>query len=232
MLNCIVLVLVSWLIGCSRSTQPISGIASYPDTQVALQNSNGAWTAADQVSYQKQKDEALKRAHEARSKPQQGNALLLPNFEPGPGRPLPLHRNFYSLHPHYRAYLLCTFDVEDASYRKDTEGEWFREALAQVRSSGASSFPKVDWVAVCIFNRADGNTTESFGNGFRGGAVFSARNIFDTNVALSAMVSSAAIDRNPFTNDISLSTPRERQRWLIVERHVATNHASPSTNQP
>src|SRR5437773_2460935 len=96
-------------------------------TNVAYQRGKGPatidWEKAD-----KDNEERLRNPHPS--------DWPFPNFQTGPGRPLPIHVNFYSIDDHYPTYLLCQYDVEEKNYKQTNEEEWFKAALKQIRRSG------------------------------------------------------------------------------------------------
>ena len=63
----------------------------------------------------------------------------------------------------------------------------------------------------------------TFEKSFKVGAIFKASEVFDSSHDLSQLVADAEMDRHPFKYDTHQPTPGEQQRWLIVERHAATN---------
>ncbi len=153
-----------------------------------------------------------------------------PNYETGPGRPLPPNVNFYSMNDRYSTYLLCEYDVDEKNYNQSDEAGWFKTALEQVRESGPEKFPRLQWIAVIIINRAGWNGASTFEQAHKVGAIFKASDVFDSSHDLSQLVADATMDRHPFKYDTSQPTPGDQQRWLIVEQHAATNHASAGPN--
>jgi hypothetical protein len=147
---------------------------------------------------------------------------------PNPGGGLPLYLNFYRVDDHYPDYLLCMFDVDEKHYDKSKEGEWFETALSQVRRSGRKKFPPIKWVAAAICDRAEHKNEATFEQSFKVGAIFKASDVFSRWRNLSRLVARAGLDRHPFELDKGPSTPWGEQRWLIVERHSATNHPAAS----
>jgi hypothetical protein len=168
-----------------------------------------------------------KRLHEPPS-----NQIRLPNFETGPGRPLPDYVNFYTTDDRFPAYLLCEYPVEIMPYDQSNESDWFTAALEQIRGSGAKKFPPIKWVAVIIRNRAEHKGASTFEQSFKVGAIFNATNVFDGSTDLLQLVSHADKDRHPFKYDLQQASPGEQQRWMIVERHAATNHTSSDPTHP
>jgi len=147
----------------------------------------------------------------------------LPNYMTGPGRPLPDYVNFYTMGNRYPEYLLCEYDVSKSRYRQADEPGWFKAALEQIRSSGSHEFPPIRWIAVAIANRAGGKGESTFEQSYKVAAVFRASDVFDISRNLSQLVAHVELDRQPMMYDVSQPTPGEQQRWLIVERHSATN---------
>lgn len=75
-----------------------------------------------------------------------------------------------------------------------------------------------------IYNRGeykDENTT--FEQCSKVGAIFKAKDVFDSSRKFSQLITDAKMDRHPFKYDQIQPTPGDTQRWLIVERHAATN---------
>jgi hypothetical protein len=166
--------------------------------------------------------QAEDRAHGVPLPPSQ---FPFPNYDTGPGRPLPVHVNFYCINDHYPEYLLCQYDVDEKNHNQTDESKWFKTALKQARHSGPTKFPPIKWVAVIIVNRAGWNGASTFEQAHKVGAIFKASDVFDSSHALSQLVADAAMDRHPFFLDPQRSQyiPMEQQRWMIVERHAATN---------
>jgi hypothetical protein len=154
----------------------------------------------------------------------------LPNFEAGPGRPLPIHVNFYGINDHYPNYLLCQYDVDEKNYNQSDEPEWFNAALKQIRRSGPKIFPPIKWIAVIIDNRADWKGAGTFEQGYKVGAIFKASDVFDSSRKFSQSIADTDLDRHPFKYDQLQPTPGDEQRWLIVERHAATNSPTTGSN--
>jgi hypothetical protein len=143
-----------------------------------------------------------------------------PNYQTGPGRPLPICVNFYCINDHYPTYLLCAYDVQETNYDQGNEPKWFKASLKQIRGSGPKQFPPIQWVAVMIVNRAERDNEKCC----KVAAIFKTDDVFDSSRDLSQMIANAPIDRQPFKNDSQQPTPGEQQRWMIVERHAATNN--------
>jgi hypothetical protein len=153
-----------------------------------------------------------------------------PNYQTGPGRPLPAYVNFYSMNDPYPAYLLCEYDIEETNYSQTNEPKWFEAALEQMRQSGPKRFPPLRWVAVIIINRSGWNGVSTFEQAHKVGAIFKASDVFNPSCNLSQLVADAQMDRHPFKYDTSQPTPGEQQRWLIVEQNAATNRVSGGPN--
>jgi hypothetical protein len=146
-----------------------------------------------------------------------------PNYQTGPGRPLPNYLNFYTMDDHFPMYLQCEYAVEEKSYNPSDEKKWFKAALKQIRRSGPTNFPPVKWIAVAIRNVAEHKDASTFEPSFKVGAIFKASDVFDSSSDLSRLVAQAQMDRHPFKYDTSRPTPGEQQRWMIVEEHAANN---------
>lgn len=146
----------------------------------------------------------------------------LPNYEMGPGRPEPKYRNFYIMDDLFPGYLLCRYPVDEATYDSSREPFWFKSALQQVRRLGPKKFPPVGWVAVCICNVAEHKDAATYEQSHKVGAIFKASNVFG-HQGLARVVAERHVDRHPFQY-VEQSTTRMPQRWLVVERHAATNH--------
>jgi len=151
------------------------------------------------------------------------NEIPLPNYEAGPGHPQPPYVNFYTTDDRYPDYLECDYMVVETRYEQVKEPGWFKAALQQMRALGQNKFPPMKWVAVCIRNGAEHKDASTFEESFKVGAIFSAVEVFSNSSDISELISHAQFDRNPFLYDRQQRTPGEQQRWLIVERHAATN---------
>jgi hypothetical protein len=156
------------------------------------------------------------------------NEWPFPNYQAGPGRPLPDFVDFYSINDRYPEYLLCEYDVDKSRYLQADEPGWFKAGLGQIRSSGSRKFPPIKWVAVAIVNRAEHKGASTFEQSYKIAAVFKASDVFDSSRSLSELVAHAEMDRQPFMYDVSQPTPGDQQRWLIVERHSVNNHVASS----
>jgi hypothetical protein len=162
--------------------------------------------------------------------PEPPSEFPLPNFEAGPGRPLPVHVNFYCINDHYPNYLLCQYDVDKKNYNQSDEPVWFNAVLKQIRHSGPKKFPPIKWIAVVIDNRADWKGAGTFDQCYKVGAIFKAGDVFDSSRKFSQLMADAHMDRHPFKYDQLQPTPGDEQRWLIVERHAATNSLVAGSN--
>jgi hypothetical protein len=162
--------------------------------------------------------EQLRRA--MKDKPSQ---WPFPHFHAGPGRPRPPYENFYSIDDRTPSYLLCEYPVVEDAYDARNEAIWFKGSLAQIRQVGPKQFPPLKWIAVAIRNRAQHKGTSTFEQSFKVAALFRASDVFDSRVDLSQLVAHAEMDLHPFKWDLSQPTPGGQQRWLIVEKHAASN---------
>jgi hypothetical protein len=155
-----------------------------------------------------------------------------PNFEGGPGRPVPNYVNCYSMDDRFPAYLLCEYPVEADHYEESKEEDWFRASLKQIRRSGPKKFPPLAWIAVAIRNVAEHKDASTFEQSFKVAAIFKASGVFDSSQNLAGLVSHTSKDRRPFQFDPTRPSPMEQQRWLIVERHAATNRTAEGPGHP
>ena len=162
--------------------------------------------------------------------PESPSEFPLPNFEAGPGRPMPIHVNFYCINDHYPNYLLCQYDIDEKNYNQSDESGWFNAAIKQIRRSGPKKFPPIKWIAVVIDNRADWKGGGTFEQCYKLGAIFKASDVFDSSRKLSQLIADAKMDRHPFKYDPLQPTPGDEQRWLIVERHAAVNQTNTVSN--
>ena len=151
-----------------------------------------------------------------------------PNYHAGPGRPVPPYMNRYSVNDHYPDYLQCEYDVDAKNYSQSDEPGWFKTSLEKVRRLGPKKFPPIKWIAVIIVNRAEWQGASTFEQAHKVGAIFKASDVFDSSRSLSQLIASATMDRHPFFLDLKKPDlfPAEQQRWMIVERHAATNQQS------
>jgi hypothetical protein len=168
----------------------------------------------------------------ARGIPLRPSQFPFPNYDTGPKRPYPVHVNLYSINDHYPDYLECQFDVDEKNYNQSDEPKWFKESLKQIRKSGHQEFPQLKWIAVIIKNRVEHKDESTFEQAHKVGAIFKASDVFDSSKDLSQMIAAATMDRHPFFLDPQRSKhiPMEQQRWMIVERHAATNHSTTGSN--
>jgi hypothetical protein len=150
----------------------------------------------------------------------------LPNQEGG----IPLYGNFYRIDDYFPAYLLCSYAVDEIPYDRTREPEWFKTALGGIRKSGSEKFPPIKWIAVIICNSREHKDEASFEQSFKVGAIFKASDVFDSSRDVSQLIQGAKMDRHPFKYDKHPRIADEQQRWLIVERHAATNPPTASSN--
>jgi hypothetical protein len=160
--------------------------------------------------------------------PESPSEFPFPNVEGYALHPVPAYVNFYGINDRYPDYLLCEYDVDEKNYNQADETGWFNKALKQIRHFGPKKFPPLEWIAVVIDNRADWKGAGTFEQCYKVGAIFKASDVFDSSHKLSQLIADAGMDRHPFKYDQLQPTPGDQQRWLIVERHAATNH--PPTN--
>jgi hypothetical protein len=188
------------------------------------------------TNYQRAKEPAIidwekvNKENEERLRNPHPSDWPFPNYQTGPGRPLPIHVNFYCINDHFPTYLLCEYDINEQNYSETNEPTWFKAALKQVRLSGLKKFPPLKWIAVIIINRAGWNGAGTFELAHKVGAIFKADDVFNSTRDLSQLVADAKMDRHPFKYDTQQPTPGEQQRWLIVEQHAATNRPAVSPN--
>jgi hypothetical protein len=145
--------------------------------------------------------------------------------------PRPNYVNFYGINDHYPEYLLCEYPVDEKKYDQANEPKWFKAALKQIYHSGPTKFPPIKWVAVAVCNVAEHKDASTFEQSFKVGAIFKASDVFDSSSDLSQLVTHADMDRHPFFLDMKRPDlfPAEQQRWMIVERHAATNSTANNT---
>jgi hypothetical protein len=177
--------------------------------------------------YQRAKDEALAEAERRDQELMHCPGLItnrppsewrFPNYQTGPGRPLPVRVNFYSIDDNYPTYLMCGYDVHETNYSQRDESKWFEASLMQIRNSGTNSFPPVDWVVVIIANRAESQDQKC-----KVAVVFKAREVFDSSCDLAQVITNAPMDRHPFKYTPQQMLAGEHQRCVFVEQHAATN---------
>ena len=216
------------LSGCGKDNEPSQSDATSP--QATVDQSTQSQDGFDEQAYQKAKDEAMaasEKAYEARAHgaPLPPSQFRFPNT-PEPEQRIPNYLNFYRINDHYPTYLLCEYRVDKKEYNQSDEPGWFEAALKQVRESGPTNFPPIQWVAVIIANSADWESGSTFEQAYKVGAIFKASDVFSPSCDLSQLVAHADMDRHPFKYDPSQVAPEDQQMWLIVEQHAATNGAS------
>jgi len=175
--------------------------------------------------------EKIQRENEERLRNPHPSDWPFPNFQTGPGRPLPNYVNFYRIDDRFPSYLLCEYDVNVKPYDASKESRWFKSALEQVRRSGSTKFPPIKWIAATIRNVAEHKDASTFEGSFRVGAIFNAADVFDPTNSLKALIGRTVVDRHPFVYDPNHPSGGEDQRWMIVERHAATTHATTNSNE-
>jgi hypothetical protein len=202
-------------------------------TDPVISNRNGGQLGneTDDLKLRAEFRAALERAAKAREERMQGIPLPpsqfpLPNPPTGPNLPLPICVNFYSVNDSYTNYLLCLYPVSENHYDPSNETNWFEAALLQVRTAGPEKFPPLKWVAIIIANRAEMTNTETIDQSHKVGEIFNARDVFGFEKSVREIIGQGQVDRHPFHLDSSQPTPSEQQRWLIVERHAATNNVA------
>jgi hypothetical protein len=169
---------------------------------------------------------AQQRENSLRGTPPPPSQFHFPNVYGEPLQPRPCYVNFYAVNDHYPEYLLCEYEVDVSNYDQTSETKWFSESLTQMRHHGAKKFPPIKWVAVIIKNRAEHKDESTFEQSFKVGAIFKAPDVFDASHDVSKLIAQAGTDRHPFFFDRTKPDlfPAEQQRWMIVERHAATNN--------
>jgi hypothetical protein len=229
---CILFCVLSASCGCHHAALPSNSAATNPSAQAAsgqdknksgngdYQRSNNAATI-DWEKVDKENEERLRNPHPS--------DWPFPNFETGPGRPVPIHANFYRINDRYPAYLLCQYDVKEKYYEQTNEPGWFNAALTQIRRAGPKKFPPIEWVAVIIFDRGEFKDSSTWEQCCKVGAIFKASDVFDSSRKFPQMIAHADMDRHPFKLDPQQPTPGEQQRWVIVEQH-ATNNPTAGSN--
>ncbi len=226
---CILVCVLS--VSCVRAGEGSPGVLSVTNaptstTSPEFTNQSGS-NNVDQAALDAGLKKAAKmREDRIRGVPQPPSQFPLPNYDTGPQRPYPIQVNLYDIDDHYPDYLLCQYDVDVKNYSQSDEPKWFKASLNQIRRLGSQKFPSLKWIAVIIYNRGDykdKNTT--FEQCTKVGAIFKASDVFDSSRDLSQLVANIAMDRHPFFLDPQRSKyiPAEQQRWMIVERHAATN---------
>ena len=205
------------LAGCVRDRQGLTGAAHGNDEQLQSDEENRAALRA-----------ALERAAKAyeerlNGKPPSPSEFPFPNYETGPGRPRPTYVNSYRVEDNYPTYLLCIYDVEGKQYRQTNEPGWFKKVLCEIRRLGPYKFPPIEWVVVIILNRGDGKHVQPLDKWYPVGTIFKAGDVFDSSHDLSDLVAHAQLDRHPFLFDPYQPTLDAQRKWMILERHAATN---------
>lgn len=216
-------------LGCERQTEMPESSSSPHDTTLQMAsnkitqqpegiNSNAESSPSDLTEGEKIYEERM------RGVPPPPSFFPFPNPDVGPQRPAPIKINFYTINDDAPEYLLCQYDVDENNYDQVQEPKWFKAAIDQVRHSGPKEFPPIKWVVVMILNRAEGKDVSGFEQCHKVAAIFKAGNVFDSSQDLSQLVAHAEMDRHPFKYDSTQPTPGGQQRWMIVERHAATNN--------
>jgi len=205
--------------GCARHNEALpsgsSAIAPTSQTPSGQDTNRLAGAHIDWEKGDKDNEERLRNPHPS--------DWPFPNFQTGPGRPLPNYLNFYTMDDRYPAYLLCEYAVESKPYNQTNESGWFKAALEQIRNSGSQKFPPIKWIAVAVRNVAEHKDASTFEQSFKVGAIFNAGDVFDSSRDLSQLITDAQMDRHPFKYDTTQPTPGEQQRWLVVEQHATNN---------
>ena len=197
-----------------------------PINQLKVEQDRGAALDAALAYAAKQREDRI------RGIPPPPSQYPFPNYDAGPLRPPPAYLNFYRIDAHYTNYLLCQYDVDVKNYVQSDEPKWFKAALKQIRNSGPEKFPPIKWIAVIIVNRGEYKDISTFEQCYKVGALFKAGDVFDSGRDLSQLVADAKLDRHPFLFNQQRSElfPANQQRWMIVERHAATNHIDAAPN--
>jgi hypothetical protein len=234
---CFVSIGLCFLSGCGKdneaSQSQLGTTTPEASAEQATQSEAGDF-GAQQQAYQKAKDEALgnaQKAYEARTHgtPLPPSLFRFPNT-PEPEQGIPDYLNFYSINDDYPTYLLCQYQIRKTNYNQSDEVGWIKESLEQIRQSGPTNFPPLQWAAVIIVNSADWENGSTFEQAYKVGAIFKASDVFNPSCELSQLVAHADIDRHPFKYDTTRPTPGEQHRWLIVEQHAATNNPATGPN--
>jgi hypothetical protein len=150
------------------------------------------------------------------------DVVVLPNYVPSFGHPMPPYVDFFEWKSYHPDYLLCTYNVNDDPYDPAKEFGWFVQALTQIRTLGRSRFPEVRFIAVIILNFAEAKGESTFVKSHKVGAVFDAASVFNPSQDINSLVSQAKKNRHPFAYDPSKPTPEQQQKWLIVDENEAT----------
>src|ERR1700733_8518856 len=141
----------------------LSSVASFAQTNGLSSNAiiNTVEGPVNAAEYQRSKDAALTEGEREYEEKMRHPELLtnappsewpFPNYETGPGRPLPNYLNFYTMDDQFPSYLQSEYAVEEKSYHQTNEPKWFKAALKQIRHAGSKKFPPIKWVAVAIRN--------------------------------------------------------------------------------
>ncbi|MGD0261319.1 MAG: hypothetical protein ABSD29_16015 [Verrucomicrobiota bacterium] len=211
----------------SQGTTLISGARSVPDERqrkgTHYQEGSNASAMIDWGKGDKDNEERLRNPHPS--------DWHLPNFEAGAGRPDPIFVNFYAINDRQPLYLLCQYDVDEKTYDHTKEAEWFKAALRQIRRAGSQKFPPIKWVVIMIVNRGEFKGASTSEQCCKVAAIFKASDVFNHWRNLSRLIARVDLDRHPFLLDKQQPTPGDQQRWVIVERHAATNHTATSSQQ-
>lgn len=225
-------VFMSFISGCGKGDEPSQlGTTTPVATAEQVTQSEAGSIGAQDEAYQRAKDQALaasEKEYEARMHGAPPHPSEFPFPNPPGEQPIPTYVNFYSINDHYPDYVLCEYQVDKKEYDQLDEPKWFKAALIQVRKSGPKKFPPIAWIAVIVINRAEWNGASTFEEAHKAGAIFKSSDVFNPACDLSELVVHADMERHPFKYDTSQPTPGDQQRWLIVEKHAATNAATAS----
>lgn len=155
-----------------------------------------------------------------------------PNVEGWTMHPVPNYVNFYRIDDQYPKYLLCEYPVNEKNYKQAKEAKWFEVALKQVRKYGPTRFPPIEWIAVAVRNVAEHKDASTFEQSFKVGAIFPARDVFDSSRGISQLVANVVMNRHPFKYDPQQSEvfPSKQERWIIVEQHAARMSGATNSN--
>lgn len=156
-----------------------------------------------------------------------------PNVEGWTMHPPPNYVNFYRIDDRYPKYLLCEYPVDEKNYKQAKEAKWFEAALKQVRHYGTTKFPPIEWIAVAVRNVAEHKDASTFEQSYKVGAVFSAREVFDSSRDISQLVANAVMNRHPFRYDEQQSTDfsTRPEHWMIVEQHAVAMSGATNSNE-
>ena len=229
------------LVACARDLKNSPSVLSTTNapSQMSSQESHQDTNSDDHAALLAALDYAAKQDEDRiRGIPPPPSQFPFPNYDAGPLRPRPIRANFYQINDHFPHYLVCTYDVDEKKYSPSNESGWFKAALKQIRRSGSKDFPPIVWIAIVINNRAEWKDASKIDQAYRVGAIFKASEVFDLAIDVSQLVAQADMDRHPFKLEPKQSNPRlprmprEEQRWLIVERHAATDNPATGTVRP